>query len=160
MKLNNSKRRSLKVCAASIAAWQTPIVSSVVLPAHAQTSAPITNIVASSLDANNPFSRFLLIVDSSDTVLANCGASGGTASANGLSAGTYRIFADSNGSQNQIIDVSAGSSTQQINVPTSTGSCNFLVATVELPSGVITPANGEQVSGAWSCSTNQNTGCN
>jgi len=164
---NTEKRKSLKTLSTSLvfgsagmAIWHKPIINSVLLPAHAQTSNMATNIAASSLDADNPFSRFVLIVDSSDTVLANCGASGGTASANNLAAGTYRVFADSDGAQSQQITVNAGMSSIVITVPTNTGSCNFLVATVELPSGIITPANGEQVVGSWSCSSNQNTGCN
>jgi hypothetical protein len=163
--LSNSKRRSIKTLAVgltsatSLAVWHRPIINSIILPAHAQTSGSATNIIASSSDANNPFSRFVLIVDSSDTVLANCGASGGIASASGLAAGTYRFFADSNGPQTQIIEVTAGDSTRRITVSTTTGTCNFLIATIDLPSGNITAANGEQLSVPWSCNTNSNTGC-
>ncbi len=113
----------------------------------------------SSLDINNPFARFVLIVDQSDNVLANCGASGGTATASNLSAGVYRVFADSNGSQTQVIDIAAGGNSIRVEVPTDTGTCNFLVATIELPSGQITPQNGQAVAGPWSCSSNLNVGC-
>lgn len=160
---NKNRRTSLKrfaLSGAAIGVWQKPIVNSIITPAHAQTSAVADSITASSLDSNNPFARFLLIVDQGDAVIANCGSSGGTASASNLSAGTYRIFADSDGPQNQIIDISVGTSSTSVNVVTNTGMCNFLVATIELPSGQITVGSGEQVSGGWSCSSNQNTGCN
>lgn len=162
-KYSENRRSSLKrmvLGGAAIGVWHRPIVNSIVTPAHAQTSFIATSITASSLDADNPFSRFLLIVDQSDAVIANCGASGGTASVDNLSAGTYRIVADSAGPQTQIIDISTGATTTRVTVPTNTGSCDFLVATVDLPSGQITPASGEQVSGSWSCSTNQNLACN
>lgn len=141
------------------AVWHKPIINTVVLPAHAQTSDFVQEITVSSLDANNPFARFVLIVDQNDNVLANCGASGGTATASNLPAGNYRVFADSNGSQTQIIDITAGANSTRVEVPTNTGSCNFLVATIELPAGQITPQNGQTVAGPWSCSSNLNTGC-
>ncbi len=156
------RRASLKkiaLASAGAAIWHKPLVDAVVLPAHAQTSTMVTNIIAESLDADNPFARFILIVDSNDAVLANCGASGGTAAADNLAAGVYRVVADSNGARNQQVTVTAGPNSQTITVPTDTGTCNFLVATIELPAGRIVPANGEQVTGPWSCSTNQNTGC-
>ena len=160
---NLSRRTSLKCSlfgATAVGVWHTPIINTIIIPAHAQTSASADSISASSLDSNNPFSRFLLIVDQNDAVIANCGSSGGTASANSLSAGTYRIFADSDGPQNQIIDIAVGAMSTQLSVPTNTGTCDFLVATIELPSGQITAGGGEQVNGSWSCSTNQNTSCN
>jgi hypothetical protein len=164
MKQQSSRKRAVLkalAVAGAGAVWHRPIVNSIVLPAHAQTSdGTAMSIVASSLDADNPFSRFILIVDDSDSVLANCGASGGTATAENLAAGTYRVFADSQGPQNHQVDITAGSNSLTVTVPTDIGTCNFLVATVSLPSGVITPASGQQISGSWSCSTNQGTGCN
>lgn len=159
-KLSN-KRQTLKLALAgsAILAWQKPIIQSVVLPAHAQTSFAADSITVSSLDADNPFARYILIVDSSDSVLANCGASGGVATATGLEAGTYRIFADSNGVREQIIDIAAGSSSRRLTVQTATGDCDFLVATIELPSGLITPEPGNQQPGSWSCSSNLNQNC-
>lgn len=162
LKSDHDKRRSVKFllgAAAASAFWHKPVINSVVLPAHAQTSTIADSITAASLDANNPFSRFVLIVDSNDTVLANCGESGGTASAVNLPSGSYRIFADSDGQRTHIIDISTGNFTQQVTVETMAGDCNFLVATVELPTGVIVPATGEQVTSTWACSTNQNTSC-
>ncbi|RBP52879.1 hypothetical protein [Arenicella xantha] len=161
--MNNSKRRSLKIAlagGATLPLWHKPLVNAIVLPAHAQTSSSgVSNIIAASLDSENPFSRFVLIVDDNDNVLANCGESGGTASAENLPAGTYRVFADSDGVQSHIVDVTAGDTSLSVTVPTSTGNCDFLVATVELPSGTIMPANGEQIASNWRCSTNQGTNC-
>ncbi len=161
--METSRRRSLKIAligGATLPIWHRPLINAIVLPAHAQTSTTaVSNIVAASLDSDNPFSRFVLIVDENDNVLANCGESGGTASADNLPAGTYRIFADSDGAQSHIVDVTAGESSVQVTVPTNTGNCDFLVATVELPSGTITPASGEQISNSWVCSTNQGTNC-
>ena len=161
--METSRRRSLKIAligGAALPIWHRPLVNTIVLPAHAQTStAAVSNIVAASLDSDNPFSRFVLIVDENDYVLANCGASGGTVSADNLPAGTYRIFADSDGAQSHIVDVTAGETSVQVTVPTNTGNCDFLVATVDLPSGTITPASGEQIANSWACSTNQGTNC-
>lgn len=145
--------------AALATGWYRPIVDIVLLPAHAQTSGTATSITVSSLDEDNAFSRFVVIVDSADNVLANCGESGGTATLNDLSAGMYRVFADSEGPQNHRITVTTDIQSEEITVPTDTGTCNFLVATVELPSGTITPATGEQVTGPWNCSTNQGQSC-
>ena len=142
-----------------LAIWHQPVINTIALPAHAQTSLAATSIVVSSLDADNPFARFIVIVDSSDTVLANCGSSGGTATANELPAGTYRVFADSDGPQNQQITVSTDTNSQSISVPTDTGACNFLVATINLPAGTISPATGEEIAGPWDCFTNQNANC-
>jgi len=159
---SHKRRRVLQVAAISATApvWHKPLINAIALPAHAQTSAVASEIVVSSLDGDNPFSRFVLIVDQNDTVLANCGASGGRASATNLDAGTYRVFADSDGPQNQIIDISTDNASTRVTVPTDTGACDFLVATIELPSGQITPQSGQRVSGSWSCASNLNTGCN
>ncbi|GHA04734.1 hypothetical protein GCM10008090_12710 [Arenicella chitinivorans] len=161
--MNNSKRRSLAtalISGAALPLWHKPLVNAIVVPAHAQTSTTaVSNIIAASLDGDNPFSRFVLIVDDNDNVLANCGESGGTASAENLPAGTYRVFADSDGAQSHVVDVTAGDTSLRVTVPTSTGDCDFLVATVELPSGTIMPANGEQITSSWRCSTNQGTNC-
>ena len=157
----SNKRFAIKamLLAGTVPVWQKPVINSVILPAHAVTSGNVDSISASSLDTDNPFSRFLLIVDSSDRVLSNCGPSGGTASAQNLSGGTYRVFADSNEAQNHVVNVNAGGNTKRISVPTNTGTCNYLVATVNLPSGVIIPAAGEQISGDWNCMSSQGVGC-
>ena len=143
-----------------VSVWKKPVINAVLLPAHAQTSTSSTLFVqASSLDADNPFARFVLIVDSADQVLANCGQSGGTATANDLPSGVYRVFADSNGMQSQLITVSTPTQSLNIRVDTDADSCNFLVATVTLPQGSISAASGEKISGSWDCSTNLDTMC-
>ena len=156
-----SKRKSLKMMlsASALTIWHKPIVNAVVLPAHAQTSVVDGTIRVSSLDSDNPFARYILIVDSNDRVLANCGASGGVATATGLSAGTYRIFADSDGVRTQVMDISTSTVSRRITVQLATGNCDFLVATVELPSGRIVRESGARQAGSWSCSSSQNLNC-
>ena len=158
----NDRRRTLQLLIGGSvigAVWHKPLISSVLLPAHAQTSVMSTSIEVRSLDVDNPFARYILVVDSSDNVLANCGASGGTATVTGLAAGEYRVFSDSNGSQNQRITIITDAQTSELTIPTDTGSCDFLVATISLPSGSITSASGERISAPWGCSTNLGTNC-
>lgn len=146
--------------ASAVMAWHKPAINYILLPAHAQTSAPISNnITVSSLDAQNPFARYVLIVDENDTVLANCGASGGTATLENLANGEYRIFGDSNGMQNHQISITTNTQSATLTVPTDLGDCNFLMASVSIPSGVITQETGDQVASTWNCFSNQNQSC-
>lgn len=144
--------------AGALAVWHKPIVTAVITPAHAQTSIS-SSIMVESLDADNPFSRYILIVDDADNVVANCGASGGTASVTGLAPGTYRVFGDSDGPQSHQVSVTTDRMTRTFSVPTDTGTCNYLMATVELPSGIVSIASGSSVSGSWTCFTNLGDNC-
>ncbi|MBX2869039.1 MAG: hypothetical protein KTR18_10205 [Acidiferrobacterales bacterium] len=161
MTIKKSNRREFSKALATVAVvggvWHKPIVRSVVLPAHAVTSAD-EFISASSLDSENMFARYILIVDSNNNVLANCGASGGTVRVDSPPDGTYRIFADSDGAQNQRITVSTVAGSESIVAPTDSGACDFLVAQIEIPGGAITPSFGRQTA-TWDCSTNPTTTC-
>ena len=150
-----SKRLAILCIAGAV--WHKPVVNSVILPAHAVTSAA-EFIRASSLDADNMFARYILIVDADNNVLANCGASGGAVSVDSPPSGTYRIFADSEGPQDQLITVSTVAGSQDIVAPTNAGNCDFLVAEVEIPGGAITPSFGQQAA-TWNCSTNPTDSC-
>lgn len=132
--------------------WLKPVVKSVLLPAHAQTSACASGITASSLQINNQFARFVVIVDvNSGALVASCGGEGGTAMACNLSPGDYYVLGDSDGPQSHTITITTEYASQTLTYTTSGTGCKILFATVSIPDGTITPGGGQQISGPWDC---------
>jgi hypothetical protein len=159
---NDSRRKLLKSIAAGSGAvvagkslpesWTKPVVDSILLPAHAATTDCTTDtIIASSLDGLNDFARYVIIVDSSDNVIASCGDDGGIATASGLAAGNYRIFGDSDGPESHTITVKTSCSTATYTEKTTENLCKTIIATVSIPDGTITAGNGQVVTGPWEC---------
>lgn len=134
-------------------AWYQPVVESVILPAHAQTSAcgDATFIrVTSPVAQNGGTLRFILITDDSDNVLARCCCGDGSdivIEATSLPAGVYRVFGDSDGDLDHTVHVTTECGTTTATAPTDAGDCNFLIATVTLPAGTVEQENGQQVGG-------------
>lgn len=158
---NESRRKLLKSIAAGSGAvvagkslpesWSRPLVDSVMLPAHAQTSCTTDTITATSLDSDNDFARYVIIIDSSDNILASCGGVGETVTASGLAPGNYRVLADSEGTESHIITVATGCTSSTLTETTDNNQCKTLIATVSIPDGTISPGNGAIVTGPWDC---------
>lgn len=159
---NKSRRKLLKSIAAGSGvivagkslpeSWSRPVVDSVMLPAHAQTSCTTDTITVTSLSSDNIFSRFVVIVDSSDTLVASCNdINGETATASGLAPGTYRVLGDSEGPRTHIITVATSCTSETFTETTTANQCTTLIATVSIPDGTITPGNGAVVTGSWGC---------
>ncbi len=131
--------------------WYKPVVETVVLPAHAQTSGcgEATFIRATSPNSENGGTeRFILIVDDSDNVLARCGGGGDiVAEVSSLPAGVYQIFGDSAGPLNHTVRITTECGTTTVSAPTDEGGCNFLIATVTLPDGLVVQESGQTVGG-------------
>ena len=139
--------------------WSKPVVDSVLLPVHAQTSCTTDTITATSLDSDNSFPRWFIIIDSSDNILAACGRYGETATASGLTSGNYRVLGDSITPLSHIITVATGCTSTTFTETTASNQCKTLIATVSIPDGTITPGNGAIVSGPWSCNDEGNLNC-
>jgi hypothetical protein len=162
----NSRRRVLKSIAAGGGAvitggsltkdWVKPVVKSVVLPAHAQTSCVASSITATSMPGGGaaPLARFVVIVDP-DTGQVLCGAEtddvAGSAVASGLGPGEYLVLADSEETDTHTITISTECSSETLTYTTTSLDCNNLFATVSIPDGTITPGGGQVVTGPWSC---------
>lgn len=165
---NEKRRKLLKSIAAGSGAiisgkslpdsWSRPVVDSILLPAHAQTSACADTIIASSLDSNNAFARYVIIVDASDNVISSCGEGGGIATASSLAPGIYRVFGDSDGPESHVISVETNCTSATFTETTTANQCKTLIATVSIPDGTITPGNGQVVTGPWNCGGG-NTNC-
>ena len=168
-KSSDKRRKLLKSIAAGSGAivagkslpenWARPVVGSVLLPAHAQTSGATAYIrVVSPATENLDFPRLINITDDTDTVLAFC-CCGETSDiiieVTSLAAGTYHVFADSDGPLNHTVLITTEAGTTSVTAPTDAGGCNYHMATVTLPAGTVVPAGGEIV-GANKCGPNLN----
>ncbi|MFZ0487491.1 MAG: hypothetical protein WAL83_10865 [Arenicellales bacterium] len=136
--------------------WRKPIVDSVVLPVHAQTSCgPGTTIRARSpFGENDSTERYIIIADESDNVLARCccgGRSDIVIEAGCLPPGTYYVFGDSDSSihsaLNHIVEITTSAGTFTVSAPTYAHSCNLLIATVILPAGTVQQESGQTKGG-------------
>ncbi len=137
--------------------WSKPVVDSVMIPAHAQTTGCFNNITVSSLDQDNNFPRYIIVVDSNGNVIGGCGTDGDMViQLSGLPDGTYRIFGDSVGPESHTITVSANCATETFVVQTTDNECHTLIATVVIPGDEITPGNGQVVAGPWDCQSGLN----
>ncbi len=102
----NKRRKLLLALSGAPAAtvWKKPVVETVLLPVHASTSgcdfvtdgtcSNITDITVESSDPPNDFDRKIALVDSNEQNIASGEL---LINATNLSAGTYRVFGDSNG---------------------------------------------------------------
>ena len=158
-----SRRRILKTIAAGGGAvvagktlpqsWYKPVVETVVLPAHAQTSGcgEATFIRATSpVGENGNTLRQILIVDESDDVLASCCCGDDNdivIEVSSLPAGVYGIFGDSDGDLDHTVRITTECGTTTVSAPTDEGGCRFLIATVTLPDGIVVQENGQTVGG-------------
>jgi hypothetical protein len=135
--------------------WLKPVVESVLLPAHAQTSGCASGITASSSGSVNSFSRIVVIVDvETGELVARCSADSGfdiNAVASSLAPGNYYVLGDSEGSASHVIAITTECSNETLTYTTSAASCNILFATVSIPDGTITPGGGQNISGSWGC---------
>ena len=154
---DHSRRNALKVILASSGtvfasrlpeAWTRPVVNTVFIPAHAQATCGTFIRATSSFSENGNVCRYVIIADDNGTVLARCCCGAGeniVVQANGLSPGTYRVFGDSITSLQHTVVVETGCETRTVTVSMSFGDCNFLMATVVLPAGIISEESGQQV---------------
>ncbi len=132
--------------------WYKPVVETVVLPAHAQTSgceATFIRAISPGTENNNRL-RYVLIVDDSDDVLARCCCGGSddiVVEVSSLPAGVYQIFGDSDGSLDHTVRITTECGTTTVSAPTTQGDCNFLMATVTLPDGLVVQESGQTVGG-------------
>lgn len=130
--------------------WLKPVVESVVLPAHAQTSACASSITATSLESDNPFPRIVVIVDSAtEDVMASC--EGGSVMASDLPPGEYWVLADSIAEAEHTVTISTECSSETLTYTTDNLTCTVLFATVSIPAGTITPGGGQILTGDWGC---------
>lgn len=160
-----SRRRTLKsIVAGGVVystqsipeSWLTPVVKSVVLPAHAQTS-PCGGAsfirVNSPATENDDFLRVIAVLDAADNVLARCG-NGGTEDiiieASSLASGTYRVVGGSIDDLEHTVRITTECGTTTATAPTGE-SCNNLIATVSLPEGNVENENGQATSGGSMC---------
>lgn len=136
--------------------WRKPIVDSVVLPVHAQTScgAGTTIRARSPFAENDSTARFIIIADESDNVLARCccgDRSDIVIEAACLPPGTYYVFGDSESSMdsalNHIVEITTSAGTFTVSAPTYARSCDLLIATVILPAGTVQQESGQLVGG-------------
>ena len=148
----------LSIVGAGATLWQKPLVNSVSLPAHAVTTMTppcggITAITVESTEPPNNFERIIALVNENDQNIGSDGTSGQLIiNETNLPAGTYRVFGDSEGpAQHEITVTAVGCGSITNTVETTDNACTTLIATIELPSGVITASNGEIVSGNWGC---------
>ena len=154
----SSRRTVLKGLAVTAPlSWARPVVESTILPAHAMTSCVPADSIRVLSPASNSAERFALIVDAQDNVLARCccGSDGPQGyidiiiQADSLPPGTYRVLGDSEGSLSHTMVVTTGCNAQEVTATTDDGNCVFLMATVTLPSGSITPQSGQSVGGGF-----------
>jgi len=146
--MKKNRRKLLKGLAIG-SAWSAPVVSSVMLPVHAQTSnsgdiAQDGVIIASSLLANNPDDpqRALTIFNSLGELISDadgCCDGNVVTQTPALPAGTYRVAICSDGPQamNVIVTTEAGSIAIDTNTFTQNTCPGVVVATVTLPGGTI-----------------------
>ncbi len=146
--------------------WKKPVVDSVVLPSHAQTTgcsetgssetgcSETGTVRVESRASDIDTARYVVLTDSSDTVLARCYHTGGDGGdvvieVECLPSGTYHVFGSDSGT-NHVMHVTTASGTTTVSANTGFGSCDKLVATISLPDGTVTDESGQTV-GAGKC---------